>query len=550
MRKFKTVILFIYCFGSIAAQDPTVGLILNNDLSQEGYSLFCPNKNIYLIDNCGYLVNEWDSEYSPGLSVYLDQEGNIVRAGSKKGTIISAGAGGIIEKINWDNELVWQYNYNSDNVRQHHDIELMPNGNILLLAWEVKTKQEAIASGRDSLTIASKLYPEHIVEVRPVGTDQGEIVWQWHAWDHLVQDYDKNKENYGLISNHPELIDINYGSGFSELGGNQDWMHANSISYNSDRDEIAISLRNFSEILIIDHSTTTQEAAGHTGGYRNKGGDILYRYGNPATYQRGEKADQVFFNQHDISWIPTGYVDGGKMMVYNNGNTRPEGQYSTVDIFQPPIDNNGDYILEEQKPFGPELLDWSYDGNNLYSSIMSSAQAMLDGNVLICEGASGRFFEVNRQKEIVWSYQNPVSLTGPVTQGSNNSSTRVFRISRYFDDYAGLADKDLSASEPIELEPLDYLCQINGGSVATENLLHTDNIILHTNPVQKTLTISNQLDQSFRLHLVDLTSRSVYQNNLKEGENQFPLIVPNGIYILILQDNTGRVVYSERIVRL
>ena len=540
----------IYLVGSLTAQDPTVGLLLNGDLSEEGYSLFCPNTSVYLIDNCGYLVNKWDSEFRPGLSVYLDNEGNIFRAGNKSGSINAAGGGGIIEKISWDNELLWQYNYNTDNARQHHDIEVMPNGNILLLAWEVKTRDEAIASGRDSLTIASTLYPEHIVEVKPIGQDQGEIVWEWHAWDHLIQDFDETKDNYGTVSEHPELIDVNFGSGFSELGGNQDWMHANAVAYNPRRDEIAISVRNFSEILIIDHSTTTEEAAGHSGGNRNKGGDILYRYGNPMTYQRGEIEDQVFFNQHSISWIPDDYHDGGKMMVFNNGNTRPDGPYSSVDIFEPPIDINENYVLDEEGSYGPQSPEWSYNGDNLYSPIMSSAQAMPEGNILICEGASGKFLEINRSKEVVWRYQNPVAFSGPVTQGSNNSFTTVFRIERYFDDFAGLTDKILEATEPIELEPLDYSCQIDGGTVASDDIYIPSDLVLRSNPIIEKLIIDNNMNQSYYLKLVDLSGKSVFSSTIVQGENQYLLDIPGGLYIAIAYDNAGRVVYSEKIIHL
>jgi hypothetical protein len=37
-------------------------------------------------------------------------------------------------------------------------------------------------------------------------------------------------------------------------------------------------------LWVIDHQTTTAQAASHTGGRYNKGGDLLYRWGNPQTY--------------------------------------------------------------------------------------------------------------------------------------------------------------------------------------------------------------------------------------------------------------------------
>src|SRR5690606_15913622 len=105
----------------------------------------------------------------------------------------------------------------------------------------------------------------------------------------------------------------------------------NAIDYNPQLDQIMISTREFSELWIIDHSTTTAEAAGHTGGRSGKGGDILYRYGNPAAYNRGTRADQKFFYQHDAQWIEPGLPGAGNILVFNNGWNRVDGSsFSSV----------------------------------------------------------------------------------------------------------------------------------------------------------------------------------------------------------------------------
>jgi hypothetical protein len=80
----------------------------------------------------------------------------------------------------------------------------------------------------------------------------------------------------------------------------------NSVSYNAKLDQILISVRSFNEFWIIDHSVTTKEAAGHTGGRSGKGGDLLYRWGNPSAYRAGKTSDQKLFAQHDAHWIPEG----------------------------------------------------------------------------------------------------------------------------------------------------------------------------------------------------------------------------------------------------
>ena len=156
------------------------------------------------------------------------------------------------------------------------------------------------------------------------------------------------------MGDHPELADINI------IGGNRDWLHTNSIDYNPALDQIVVSLAHAGEIWVIDHSTTTAEAAGHTGGNSGKGGDLLYRWGNPANYDRGLPADRRLFSQHDARWIEPGLVGAGNIMFFNNGGGRPEGQFSTVDEIAPPVDASGNYTLAAGSAFGPSELAWSY----------------------------------------------------------------------------------------------------------------------------------------------------------------------------------------------
>jgi hypothetical protein len=94
----------------------------------------------------------------------------------------------------------------------------------------------------------------HLIEVDPAS---GTTVWQWHVWDHLIQDADPTKENYGQVADHPELIDLNYGG--TGRPGNPDWNHINSIDCHEELDQVLLSVHSFSEIWVIDHSTSTPE---------------------------------------------------------------------------------------------------------------------------------------------------------------------------------------------------------------------------------------------------------------------------------------------------
>src|SRR5262249_27241070 len=189
-----------------------------------------------------------------------------------------------------------------------------------------------------------------------------------------------------------------------------DWTHVNAVAYNAELDQVVISVHAFSEIWIIDHGTTTAEAASHAGGRRGKGGDLLYRWGNPAAYKTGTSKDQQLFNQHNAHWIPKGYPGEGNLLVFNNGGRRPGGAHSTVDEIVLPADKDGNYSRSEGKAYGPDKPAWTYAApkkSDFFSMLISGAQRLPNGNTLICSGNNGTVFEVTPDKEIVWKYVNP-----------------------------------------------------------------------------------------------------------------------------------------------
>lgn len=219
-------------------------------------------------------------------------------------------------------------------------------------------------------------------------------------WDHLIQDVDAAKPNYGVVADHPELVDINIAPTTSNS-----WDHANSMSYNPQRDEIVMSCRKFNEVLVIDHSTTIEEAAGHTGGNRGMGGDILYRWGNPQNYDRGTAEDRFFINVHGGIWIDACLPGGGNILAFNNGDRGGADNYSSVEEIVPPMDAQGNYIIEPGKPFGPAAPVWSFSsGPGFFARRQGGAFRMPNGNTLITDPEGEQIFEVTREKELVWFY--------------------------------------------------------------------------------------------------------------------------------------------------
>ena len=443
-------------FTLAGAQGQTVGLFLNEQGSFDGYTLFSPLgfETTYLIDNDGQVVHSWDSQYRPGLNAYLLENGNLLRAArldSNPSFPDGNGAGGRVEEFAWDGTLLWEFEYSTTDYLLHHDIEPLPNGNVLMFAWERKTAAESIAAGRDpSELVHNQLWPEFIIEVEPTGASGGTIVWEWHAWDHLIQDFDPAQANYATSADDPALLDINYGLSIS------DWHHANSIDYNEQFDQIMLSVRHFDEIWVIDHSTTTAQAASHSGGNSGKGGDILYRWGNPQAYGAGDASDQMFFGQHDAQWIASGLPGAGNMLVFNNGESRAGGDFSSVDEVVLPVDGFGNYSLTPGQAYEPSAPAWTYVAPNptdFYSQFISGAQRLPNGNTLIDDGMHGVFFEVTSAEETVWKYLNPVTGAGPLTQGDPvvYPENAVFRALRYAPDYPGLQGRDLTPMGAIEV---------------------------------------------------------------------------------------------------
>ena len=537
MKKIILCAIAIICSYNLNAQQ-TVGLFTQNAGSAEGYVLFSPisSNNSYLIDKCGDLVHSWTGTHHPGQSVYLLQNGNLLRPGSTNNNVFTAGGnGGIVELFDWNSNLIWSYNLSSTTQCQHHDIRILPNGNVLAIVWELKTANEAVAVGRNPSLLGTTLWSEKIVELQPVGTNSANIVWEWHAWDHLIQDFDSTKANYGNVSQHPELININFTASTAS-----DWLHCNALDYNPTLDQIILSAHNFSEVWIIDHSTSTTESSSHSGGVHSRGGDLMYRWGNSAAYNRGLTSNKKLFGQHNVRWIEDGMPNARSILVFNNGPGRPGGSYSTIDQFTPPIDSAGNYSIATNLPYLPDSAFWKYTAptpTDFYSMNISGAQRLPNGNTIICEGTKGNFFEIDSTKTTVWKYVNPIGQNGAVSQGTMPAMNAVFRCSYYPLNYSGFNGQVLTPGNPIELNPLPYNC--NMITSIAESPFSSTILIQAVNPFTTQIEIIstlNLLDVS--LSLVDLTGRIIQQkksvNLYAEKFYSFDLDrnLNSGIYLL------------------
>jgi len=470
------------------------GVRVNTSGATPGYTLVMPlnSTKIHLVDLDGKIAHTWETGLAPGGWCYLLDDGTLLHAGRNDvdPKFKGGGIGGVIRRLAPDGSVLWRYDFANEAHCQHHDLEPLPNGNVLFIAWERKSRDEAIARGRHPDGVgAAGLWPDAVYEVRPTPPEGGEIVWEWHAWDHLIQDVDPAKPNYGKLADHPGRIDVNaayepeesisdekkkaqedrarqmaalgYGGG-AEIDAHDepadsepdvppppkppkppkwdtsgDWTHTNAVDHNVELDLLVLSSPELCEIFVIDHSTTTAEAATSRGGRFGHGGDLLWRWGNPERYGAGTEADRRLYYQHDPTWVPGAEP---RILVFNNGGDRPGGDRSSVEELVPPFDAERGFLREPGRPFGPAAPAWTYaSAGTFYSAFISGARRLASGNTIVASGAAGRIFEVTPSGEIVWDYLNPLGGDlKPPEHAGKAPPLALYRADRYAPDHPGI----------------------------------------------------------------------------------------------------------------
>ncbi len=367
------------------------------------------NNTTTAIDANGTTVRTWTGTGNGASIGYLLSDGSLVRpAIYAQGSFTGAGRGGRVQIFSPSGALASDLIIASAAFQQHHDICPLPNGNILCIVWELRSQTEATAAGRSA--IAGNMYSERIIEVHPTGMSTYEIVWSWSLWDHLVQDVNPALANYGVVSQAPQLMDINFGAIV-----NSDWIHLNAIDYNPARDEIVVSSRSLNELWVLDHSTTTAEAASHSGGARGKGGDLLYRWGNSQVSRRGTANDQYFRVVHSATWIDEGMPGAGNILAFNNGDrTGSTNDWSQLVEIVPPRDKTGGYTVPATAAFGPVSPVWTVgqQGGFYGGPTQCGAFRQSDGSTLVTLTNSGTMFEVSASGSTTATQQ----LTGQVAR--------------------------------------------------------------------------------------------------------------------------------------
>ncbi len=368
----------------------------------EGLEVFNPEKvddnfilvndassnRVYLMDKTTEVIHEWNlNGQRLGNNAYLLPNGKLLAMlESESAEITFGGFGGIITLLDKDGNAEWTYEYSNENHVAHHEAIQLPNGNILFQTWEKKSIEEANAIG---FSEGTQLVLDAILEINPA---TNEIVWSWYLWDHLIQDFDESKQHFGSVVENAQRVDVNY----LEVSNNDgDISHANGIAYDAERDLIFISANFYSEIWVIDHSTTIEESKSNSGGNFNKGGDLIYRFGNPRAYKNNEGIRRFDLNHHPnlLSGNKT-----GSLLVFANGVAKEQSEVFEFDISEfKPLTPNSD---------NEPTVVWSFTDTNLFAGRLSGVDLLSNGNRLIAESDFG-FWEVTEEGEVVWKFETP-----------------------------------------------------------------------------------------------------------------------------------------------
>lgn len=389
---------------------PTGTTIYDPVKAYNSYVVFgSPDGKTHLIDLAGNEVHRWEKWGFP--SEIIDPAIN----GGKKGQLLvqlssyDTGPFGkiffneTVGELDWNGNVVWEWGKQAPGgkARQNHDWARLPNGDTIIVATV-----DRVVPGISKKSVGDQV----LYEITPAG----EIVWRWYVADH-INEFGITPEGLKQIRHY--LANGDHGHGFLTINdmqpiGPNKWFDAGDKRF--DPENIVIDSRNASFIAIID----------------KKSGKIVWRIGpdydadvhdKPFSAALGWNVPRPVdhtVGQHDAHIIPKGFPGEGNILVFDNEGVAGFPVKKTI---------NGSRVLEIN-PITKEVV-WQYSGLDsntptwsFYSSFISSAQRLPNGNTLIDEGQNGRIFQVTPSGEIVWEYVNPYFTEEQLTDGHETKS--------------------------------------------------------------------------------------------------------------------------------
>ena len=374
---------------------------------------------VIVIDMNGDVVKRWEG--------YNDSAGGPARL--LPGGVVVAAVGArpphqeslALEQRDFDGKVLWRFDHNQQlevdgktiwALRQHHDWqrEDFPAGYYSPDATPAITGSKTLILthiNHDQPAVADvTLEDDRLIEV----SWDGKIVWEWLASDHI--------DELGFAADARAAIHA--GPGFNARRSGFDWLHTNSATYVGPNhwfdegdmrfapDNVLISSRQASLLAIVARD-----------------GHIVWRLGPDFSQSEALRKLRQIIGQHHAHFIPKGLPGAGNLLVFDNGGASGYGAPTPVALNGSGIYARANSRVLEINPVTLELV-WSYvSPAQFYSSNISSAQRLPNGNTLITEGAPGRMFEVTNDGKIVWEYMSPFFGDGP---RRSNAVYRAYRV--------------------------------------------------------------------------------------------------------------------------
>jgi hypothetical protein len=482
----------------------------------DGYTFVFSGSTATLYDMDKQIVHQWTNLASnAACCADLLRDSSILWQSSAKNTGWQNGGalqGGRFQIIKWDNTVAWDYTYASVDYMPHHDMEPVYYTN------DPREKPNI-------LVISYTVWGDKITELKPTGLNTAEVVWEWCGSDHTCDS--------GKGTDKPEVLDkakggAGMGGGFGKSAtggifpGNRtfDRMHTNNVSFNRTLNQLVLSVKGYNEIMVIDHSTTTAQAKGTTGGRWGKGGNILYRWGMPSNY--GMSDAQQLRGQHCGSWIPDTMLGSGlpipgafNMVCVDNMNKR------VVEII-PAGTSNGVYPRTAGTAYAPGSTLWTYAVSDMQGN-EGTVQRLPNGNTLICTGGTGM-------------------------GGIGGKGCRVFEITSGSSPQIVWELKDIPQSSEGVRYPYGYLGGKVGSAVDARPDYSTRRLSkIALNPLTGRISLSSNSDYSnARLSLFSMNGRELIHLGIPGAQGWDLGHQPNGQYLV--QINSGNKIIRGHIV--
>lgn len=382
----------------------SVRVLTHDERAGTGPILVAPlgSRTTYLIDRDGYLVHQWESQRSGGGSALMLSDGSVLRAamaGIPREFSGVRGATGCIERIGRNGELLWQFVLASPGFQMHDGFDVLPNGNVLLLAWERRVVDSGDVVAGES-PAEKEQWIDTILEVKPDGRDGGQIVWRWRSDGHFFSEA-KGSDQNGEASKQSEQVSPSVAS---DVTSGRASLHFTSVSFHPLRNQILVNSLGGGEVWVIDRAVSPSSSASSEDG-KELGDNLVYRWGNPAAW--GMKGERKLFGQQFATWVDRNQV-AAAILVFNNRTDDSKQVFSSILELRPANTRTGDYLRTDGEGFGPERPHWYFapaPSERFFVAWGGSVQRLSNGNTLIASSPDGRIFEVTPEGEMVWDFR-------------------------------------------------------------------------------------------------------------------------------------------------